>query len=258
MHSRERQSLRKLYGKYLTDAPSSGHHPSSLEYIQSKFQMDITLERQLRVVDMYFPHIQGRVLEWGCHHGFDSCVLRMRLGDSIELFGCDVLDEALFHPIYESSGMAYTHLRHPYRLDYASNYFDVVISNGVLEHVPDDQHSIREICRILKSGGSFVVTCLPNRYSYTEAIQRLRNGPFHERLYTMRKARRMLQQNGFEVIDHAYFLLVPTMLGGFPSGLKKIYQAAKKPIWWLNDFLELLWPVNRLASNLMIVGRKVE
>jgi len=38
-------------------------------------------------------------------------------------------------------------------ISFADNYFDIVICNHILEHVPDMQKSLTEIYRVLKSGG---------------------------------------------------------------------------------------------------------
>lgn len=226
-----------------------------MSYLDAHFAIDLTIERHLAVIDLMIPYIQGRVLEWGCHHAPDSCVYRLRLGEAVELFGCDVAAPGQFRTFHEYSGLTYAQVRHPYRLDYDDAFFDVVTSNGVLEHVPDDWNSVREIRRVLKPGGTFVITCLPNRFSYTEAIQRRLGNTAHERLYTIGGIRRMLLDAGFEVLSWRYLFLVPTMLNGFPSRLKAAYQRAHAIVWAVNTLLERTWPINRLASNLMIVAR---
>ncbi len=48
------------------------------------------------------------------------------------------------------------------KLDFDSNFFDVVFSNEVLEHVQDDNKSVKEVIRVLKPGGYFVIFT-PNR-----------------------------------------------------------------------------------------------
>jgi hypothetical protein len=47
------------------------------------------------------------------------------------------------------------------------------------------------------------------------------------------------------------------MLKGFPRVLQEAYDSMAGPVWLINDILEHLWPVNRLASNLLVVARKV-
>jgi len=49
-------------------------------------------------------------------------------------------------------------------IEFESNYFDMVYSNGVLHHVPDTVRCISEAYRVLKPGGLFILT-LYYRYS---------------------------------------------------------------------------------------------
>ncbi len=225
-------------------------------YLASHFRMRLTLERHLRVIDLLVPHVYGKVLEWGCRHGLDSCVYRMRLRDAVELHGCDVCDADDYRPFHDFSGMRYRRLNHPYQLEYEDNAFDVVTSNGVLEHVPDDDRSIGEVHRVLRPGGAFLITCLPNAFSYTEALQRWRSGAAHDRLYTLGQTRAMLRDHGFNVSEMRRLFMVPTMLNGLPEIAKFAYQKASRLVWVANDLLERTWPLNRFASNLMIVAHK--
>jgi SAM-dependent methyltransferase len=54
-------------------------------------------------------------------------------------------------------------------LDFADESFDVVYSHGVLHHTPDTEGAIREIHRVLKTGGRAVVM-LYHRGSYNYRI----------------------------------------------------------------------------------------
>jgi SAM-dependent methyltransferase len=47
-------------------------------------------------------------------------------------------------------------------LPFPSNYFDLVLSHEVLEHVQNDRHAIGEIVRVLAPGGRLALFC-PNR-----------------------------------------------------------------------------------------------
>jgi SAM-dependent methyltransferase len=55
-------------------------------------------------------------------------------------------------------------------MPFGENEFDVVICNHVLEHVPDDRKAMREIYRVLKSGG-FALLQVPTNYSMEETYE---------------------------------------------------------------------------------------
>ena len=251
------QEIHVLKGLWNQHAARPGT-PEGDEYLRAHFGMDITLERHLRVIDMMAAHVRGRVLEWGCRHGLDSCIYRMRRGDSVELHGCDVCEPGEYSAFHQFSGLRYRQLNHPSRLDFEDATFDVVTSNGVLEHVPEPVGSVHEIHRVLRPGGVFVVTCLPNRYSYTEALQRWRGATAHDRLYSLGSTRDLLRSAGFRVVSTRRFFMVPTMLNGFPEPIRRAYQRAGGLVWKANDLLERAWPVNVLASNLMVVATKTK
>jgi SAM-dependent methyltransferase len=48
-------------------------------------------------------------------------------------------------------------------LPFPSHYFDLILSNEVIEHVEDDQQSVREMVRTLAPGGRLIIFC-PNRW----------------------------------------------------------------------------------------------
>ena len=231
-----------------------------LDYLDAHFSMPLTIRRRLAMIDWLARGIKSgdRVLEWGCQHAVDSCIYRRRFGANIELHGCDAVPPDAYRPFYEYSGLRYSLIQHHYRMEYEDDFFDVVTSNGVWEHVADEENSLREVFRILKPGGLFLVACLPNRLSYTEALQRRLGHTAHDRLYTIDSASELLKAAGYEVVTWDYRLIVPTMLNGFPRVLKNAYGALHGPVWLANSVLERVWPINRVASNLMLVARKGE
>jgi len=263
----EFQELKQLYAEqvlYVANNPqvaasANGSLASGFDfmgYLHHKFSLDIIIEREMRIVDMIAPYVRGRMLDWGCHHGHAAWLLRRRYGSSVQIYGCDVFPEDAYKPFYEASGLVYTRLHHDYRLDYEDGFFDVVLSNGVLEHVTDEGQSIREIHRILKLGGLFVITALPNKYSYTEAVSRLRKISPHERLYTVTGLDRTLSAAGFRTVSSKHFFVLPTMLAGFPEGMRRLYDKARRAVAVCNRLLEAVWPLNRVSSSLLFVAQK--
>ncbi len=196
-------TLRRLWEQQKAHAATRSGEAiaAGMDYLAAHFGMSLTLERHLRVIDRLMPYIDGRVLEWGCRHGLDACVYRLRLRRPGRTARLRRLRRRGLPPVPRvqpdfNTPRSITRTGSTMR----TQTFDVVTSNGVLEHVHDDAASVGEIHRILQPGGLFVVTCLPNRYSYTEALQRLRGATAHDRLYTLRSAGSLLAGWRFEVI----------------------------------------------------------
>lgn len=57
-------------------------------------------------------------------------------------------------------------------LHYDSDKFDVVIASDVFEHVRHDEKGYREIFRVLKQGGSFILT-VPYNHQQAETVKRV-------------------------------------------------------------------------------------
>lgn len=70
-------------------------------------------------------------------------------------------------------------------LDFADGSFDFVISFQVIEHIEDDAAFVREIARVLRPGGRFIVTT-PN------APMSLTRNPWHIREYRIDELRQLL------------------------------------------------------------------
>lgn len=63
-------------------------------------------------------------------------------------------------------------------LPFGSNYFDMVISRSVVEHLEDPPAVFREFHRVLRPGGK-VVVATPNKYDYVSVIAAITPYQFH-------------------------------------------------------------------------------
>ncbi len=63
-------------------------------------------------------------------------------------------------------------------LPYPSNYFDLLLSHEVIEHVQDDVLSMAEMVRVLKHGGRAIIFC-PNRLYPFETHGHYWRGEYH-------------------------------------------------------------------------------
>lgn len=232
-------------------------------YLQAHGQ-PIAVLHHVNVFEWYAPRLQANstVLDWGCNHGPDSCLLRHRFGDSLNLHACDFVADETFAAFRSYARAAYTRLTEPLTIPYSSATFDAVIGSGTLEHTAMDGQSLKELYRVLKPNGLLIITFLPYAYSLDEWRQRSRGVDFHRRLYTRYGLARFLLSHGFvpETIE----------LQGFVHNHFRVYR--KRPLWWrimLPPFIPLihaLWePVLRPVlfpfyrqSVLCCVARKAQ
>jgi SAM-dependent methyltransferase len=228
-------------------------------YLHAHSRNAAVIRRQVAIFERCKDAIADarRVLDWGCRHGADACLVRLLRGNDVELHGCDV-DPPKYKAFYEFAGLEYAQLTHPYRLPYEDNSFDAVIGSGVLEHVPIDSESMKELYRIIRPQGRLIVTMLPNSYSYTEWLNRRLHNPHHLRLYTLAEARRLFIHYGFLPVRYGYHQVLPT-LSSLNRGIFDHPLANKlvEGVSHLNGVLEILWPINKFSTNIFVVGQKV-
>jgi SAM-dependent methyltransferase len=239
--ARDRVSLlARLYGEQAAAGDT--------EYLQSHGRPG-AIAHHVNVFEWYAPLVAaepdgGRptVLDWGCNHGPDSCLLRHRFGDRIDLHACDFAPESDYRAFRAYAGARYARLTDPLKLPYENGTFDAVVGSGVLEHTAMDGEALKEVYRVLRYGGVFVVSYLPHAYSWHEWHRRnVAKADYHKRLYTRGQFARMLLSHGFEPLDVRYQGYVPHRLGG-----------GRRPLWWkvlrpvLHPIVEALWaPVIR-------------
>ena len=99
----------------------------------------------------------NKVLDAGCGSGLDSFAASLLAGPRGRVCGVDMTQEMLTLPRYYSDKSKNKNLEFYEAsieaLPFEDNTFDVVISNGVLNLVPDKKTAFSELARVLKSGG---------------------------------------------------------------------------------------------------------
>ena len=101
------------------------------------------------------PYLSGRWLDFGCAEGGYTSALLDNGAKSV--VGVDVeqdrINAAMALQIPNASFLAFGGSR----LDFPDGSFDGALVNEVLEHVADEQESLREILSVLKPGGSVLI-----------------------------------------------------------------------------------------------------
>lgn len=189
---RLRSALQSLLRRHLEDHPDA-------HYLQVHSQPTY-VDGHVKTFRQYTRFLPdgGELLDWGCRHAPDSCLLKTVYPDRFRLHGCDFAKPERFARFHEYAGLDYRQLTEIVATPYASSSFDAVIGSGVLEHVAMDYESLKELHRILKPGGVMIITYLPNWLSWREWMRRViwKRG-FHRRLYGLAEARQLLKRTGF-------------------------------------------------------------
>jgi len=176
------------------------------------------LERRLEIMRRHVDLEGRRILDIGC--GVGAFVRRLR-EFSPHVVGFDVDRERVVEGGEQVPGLALAVGEH---LPYAGDAFDVVLLHEVLEHVTDDEATLRETRRVLAPGGKAVIFC-PNRLypfethgiflgkryvfgnmpliNYLPDLVRDRLVP-HARAYTKGRLRRIYRRAGLRPLVHTY------------------------------------------------------
>jgi SAM-dependent methyltransferase len=191
------------------------------------------------------------VLDWGCGKGHITKWMRDLKPHSI--ISCDVEDagddDSAFGqatPLIEKFRIAVDPLQHPYEIPYADAAFDVVISMGVLEHVPDDRASLHEVVRILRPGGLFFCFFLPATLSWTQKIAHMRGNNYHDRLYDEPLVD-TLSEAGLSLVDFWHRQILPKNTIKYPQFrlFERFDQAVTEHT-----------PLRRFATNIEFIAAK--
>ena len=131
------------------------------EYVRER-EAQLSYRTQKALVLGMLGGIQGRILDLGCGPALMEPAFLAR---GLEAWGIDVSPEMI------AAGRARVpdpkcHLAtgDACALQFASGFFDAVVSMGLLEYVPDYRPVLREVRRVLRPGGIAIFT-VPSRVS---------------------------------------------------------------------------------------------
>ena len=119
------------------------------------FRRSIKKKETMRAVLAVLPDVAGkRCLEIGCATGTSGWLLRQRGGT----WTSSDFDIAQVESARQLLKENVVHLGE-HRLPFDDDEFDVVVGINFLEHLEDDEEFVREMARVLKPGGAFILTC---------------------------------------------------------------------------------------------------
>lgn len=193
------------------DAAAEDLDKAQLAYLETREQEYLSdlragkIERSNFKVNKEFLESTGllhrglKILEIGCGAGSMTAFLAAR--------GLDVIGTDVSHVLLE-----YARDRHPgcrfermlgEVLRFADSSFDLVVSFDVLEHIPDVDGHMREVARVLRPGGHYLLQT-PNKwtnlpFSIVRDRSFVRWKKYHPSLQTKRSLTRLLRHHAFSV-----------------------------------------------------------
>lgn len=204
------------------------------KYFKNKYINDIKVNYFKPILDDVFKKYGENiktVADVGCGNGIFTTYLKEFYG--IKLYGFDASEYALERAL--QNGFDKIFLSKDFSVDSLQaedNYFDFVFNKDVLEHLLDPAFLIKEIARILKPEGLFLLH-VPNDFNLWKRIKfvfsnnvdaynyfpdaKEWNRP-HIRFFTYRGIKELLQMHNFKIIKNyssffAYFPIVNKIPG---------------------------------------------
>ena len=208
---------------------------------------------------LIFEHAKNRspcsVFDIGCRWGNDLKKVSLIDAD-MNIYGVDVCSDALEVASKKLKGNQNVHLclAKGEALPFKDNYFDIIFSSEVIEHIEEVGKFVREVHRVLKNQGVFIITT-PSKFNYTHVIGKIVPSPFKK---SLRKSVYYINPGNPDVNPHVYHYA--------PGELKKLFEqngfrvgriiggTLRVPVWPLFErfvFLLLIWKcLDRLVDHL--------
>jgi len=199
-----------------------------------------------------------RVLELGCGEGYYT---KKMLEITPEVFATDISEKFLNKAKKYTEGRAEQYVCCPAeKLPFPDNYFDKVMMSEVIEHLLDWREGIKETRRVLKSGGSVVIST-PNKLSYFNVLCHikilLRNEPLdgdHIKEFSRRELVRLL--DGYLSVEkYDYVNYFPLVVPAFAEKRLK-FEGVKKFIQALERILSRIFIIKELGLVIFIKAKK--
>ena len=177
-------------------------------------------DRVKKLINLFAKHKADRLLDIGCGEGSLTLLLKESVRAK-EVFGVEIASEGVMAA--KSKGINCQRLNVDEEgLPFQEEYFDAIFCGELIEHLFDPDHLLREVYRVLKPEGFFIIAT-PNLgawynrialligyqpYAVTAGLEHHNAGKLwisapagteHIRFFTLRALKELLQYHGFKI-----------------------------------------------------------
>jgi len=217
-----------------------------------------SVETRNIVLELCERNSDGRLLDCGCGDGEITMEVAQGVG-AREIWGIEIIEANAVKARQRGIKVARGDLNKPFPFE--SERFDVVHGANIIEHLYDTDMFLKEVYRVLKLGGYFIVsTCnlaafhnifflllgrqpppadVSDEFQvgvWNASVRKNPGGPCHRRMFTLRALKGLLECHGFKVEKSvgAGFYPLPLRLAKLMCRLDKRHSAyitvkARKP-----------------------------
>ena len=123
--------------------------------------MAIIRSQEAMLFQKYQKYVKNKTLDFGCGDGFFAGLVfgKGKINVGLDLQNNKRIQEAIEEKIYKKISFYDGDT-----IPYPNNYFNTVVSNCVLEHIPNINFSLKEIFRVLKPGGFFLTSVMSDQW----------------------------------------------------------------------------------------------
>jgi len=166
--------------------------------------MAIIRSQEAMLFQKYINLVKSRILDFGCGEGFFAELVfgKKKINVGLDLFNNKRVKEAKKN-IYKKIS-----LYDGGTIPYPNNYFNTVVSNCVLEHIPNVKFSLNEVYRVLKPGGFFLTSVMTDQWENNlfgskifgkKYLTYMRKTQVHYNLFSNKQWQAYFKKAGFQI-----------------------------------------------------------
>ncbi len=196
------------------------------------------------LVKRYAPPAQAgqparKLLEMGCGLGH----LLGLLQDDFHCVGIDLIDYSIEQTLLNAPKAEAFQMSADDLSAFESSSFSAVVALHLVEHLPNPEHTIRQVNRILKPGGLWLFATPHPDYSMRRFKDRdndaIGKDKTHINVHPPEQWRAWCEQNGFQMVKHfgdglwdvPYLPLIPKVVQFGMFGLPALAQVVARTTW---------------------------